>query len=229
MKNPFILILIVSFFVSSCKKKEEVRETKGSEYFPMKVGTVLYYDVDSFFFDPFFNKTDTVSTVLKEEVMEKLVDLSNDTIYRIELSTYNKNSFRWIVFQSFYRKIKDNFAIEVKDNIPEVKLYFPISSYKTRGSTYAWNLNMFNQFEPKYIKYNRVFYNQSVNTVPYTNCVNVQLNRPISGIKNDYREEIYAKDIGLIYKHIDSSDYTTKNSKDSFTRSGKEIFLKLKR
>jgi hypothetical protein len=88
---------------------------------------------------------------------------------------------------------------------------------------------MFNQFEPKYIKYNRVFYNQSVNTVPYTNCVNVQLSRPISGIKNDYREEIYAKGIGLIYKHIDSSDYTTKNTKDSFTRSGKEIFLKLKR
>lgn len=229
MRNTTILLLLTTFFIFSCKKKEEVRQTNGPEYFPLKVGTVNYYDVDSFFFDPFFNKTDTVSTVIKEEVVEKLIDLSNDTIYRIELSTYNNKTFKWVTFQSFFRKIKDNFAIEVKDNIAEVKLYFPISSYKTRGSTYAWNLNMFNHYEPKYIKYNRVFYNQNVNSVNYINCVNVQLNRPISGIKNDYREEIYAKGIGLIYKHIDSSDYTTKNSNDSFTRSGKEIFLKLKR
>ncbi|MDP2176447.1 MAG: hypothetical protein Q8K70_11110 [Bacteroidota bacterium] len=226
--KEFILYLIVLIFtLNACRKTEETREIKGLEYFPIKIGDVKYYDVDSFFFDPFFNTTDSVKRVLKEEVVEKIANEDKDTVYRIELSIYNKTLSKWVVFQSFTRNIDGNYAIETKDNTKEVKIIFPISTYKTRGSTYVWNVNMFNQLDAKYIKFNKVFTPYTIGTETYPNTINIQLNKTLTGVVNDIREEVYAKDIGLIYKHIDVSDYLSFS--DTFIRSGYEIFVKLKK
>jgi hypothetical protein len=224
----FLPYFIVVFLVlNSCRKTEETRELKGFEYYPLKIGDVKLYDVDSFFYDPFFNTTDTVKRVIKEEVKEKIVNEDNDTVYRIELSIYNQKLAKWQVFQSFTRNIIGNYAIETKDNTKEVKMLFPIATYKTRGSTYIWNVNMFNQLDPKYIKFNKVFTPYTIGTDTYPNTINIQLNKTLTGIVNDVREEVYAKDIGLIYKHIDVSDYLSFS--DTFIRSGYEIFVKLKK
>jgi hypothetical protein len=229
MKN-YLLVALLSLTIIvtySCRKTTEERVSVGLEYFPLKIGTVKFYQVDSFFFDPFFNTTDSVKQVIKEEVKEQLINQDNDTIYRIELSVFNDKYSKWEVFKSFTRNIKNNMAIEDLDNIKEVKHLFPITTYKTRGSSYIWNVNMFNNNDAQFIKYSKVFTPYSIENDTYSNTVTILLNRPLKGLVNDIREEIYAKDVGLIYKHIDKSDYTSYS--DTLKRAGFEVFIRLKK
>lgn len=205
LKTIFALTFLLIF---ACKNSKEERATAGGEYFPLKVGDFKIYEVDSLIHDPFANKTDTVKTELREEVVEKLIDNENDTIYRIELSSFDTIQLKWVTFLSFYRKIKGIYMIESQNNIKEVKILAPISSYKTKGSSYAWNINMFNQNDPQLVKFYKTFYKYTQNGTVYSECINIQLTRPISGILNQYREEIYAKNKGLIYKKLDFSEFS---------------------
>jgi hypothetical protein len=222
MKSKAVLIFCL-ILLGSCRNNKEERVLKGNEYFPIMPGTVRFYNVDTILFDAFAATIDTIHNVIKEEVMEKIAHAPGDTSYRIELSTYSAAKLDWVPFKSFERKLVDNYAIEKTDNIQQVKLLFPIAEYKTKGSSYIWNTNMFNGKEPVMIKYYSVFksYNNGING--YNNCVSVNLNKPQTGLVNNIREEVYAKDIGLVYRFTDSTDYLMRPSH----LSGYRVFVRL--
>lgn len=223
-KASLQLLFFSVLLMASCRTNTEEKVLKGDEYFPIRVGDVRYYAIDTVVYDLFQKQINTISHTVKEEVVEKFLDASSDTIYRLELSTYNTQKVDWIVFRSFERKVKDNYALEKMENQTEVKLLFPVAQYKTKGSTYTWNLNMFNNKEPLLVKYSSVFssYYNGINA--YNDCITTKLNKPRTGIVNNTREEVYAKNIGLVYRFVDSTDYLLN---DSFP-SGKKIFVRLK-
>ena len=218
----FCLTLVITIY--SCRTSTEETVSKGKEYFPMKIGDIHYYQIDTFVYDLFKKEIDTFSSLVKEEVVEKFANSNKDTIYRIDLSRFNDISFEWEVFRTFERKIVDNFAIEQLDNISELKMIFPISSYKTKGSSYTWNVNMFNLADPQAVKFTSVFtsFNNGIN--PYNNCVSIKLNKPKSGRVNQNRVEVYAKDIGLVYRLIEN----TNSLDDSSFLSGSVTIVRLK-
>ena len=129
----FCLSLILTIY--SCQTSSEETVSKGVEYFPSKIGSIHYFQIDTVVYDLFKRKIDTFSSIVREEVVEKFTDASNDTIYRVELSRYNDNTVKWEVFRSFERKITANYAFEQLDNVTELKMIFPIASYKTKGSS----------------------------------------------------------------------------------------------
>jgi len=51
----------------------------------------------------------------------------------------------------------------------------------------------------------------------------VKLSKPLTGRVNDVREEVYAKDIGLVYRFRDSTDNLNLD-----TTSGRKIIIRLK-
>lgn len=218
----YIVLMTVSLFYA-CRNGQEELTIKGEEYFPIEIGNKHTYSIDTIVYDLFQRKIDTFSNIVQEEVVEKYVDLSGDTVYRIELSTYNQEKFKYVVFKSFERKIKDNYAMEKMENSTEVKMIFPISNYKTKGSTYTWNSNMFNGREPQIVKYTSVFTGFNNGNKNYSNCVSVKLSKPQTGIINNIKEEVYAKNIGLIYRFTDSTDYL---QNDTFP-SGKKTIIRL--
>lgn len=224
LKFKFCTFFIFSLFIYSCRTNKEERAIKGNEYFPLKNKTLKVFLVDSIYHNSFFGKSDTISFEMRENVTDVLVDNALDTFYRIELSRYNSVKVRWEVFKVFTRKIKDNYAIENINNSDEIKLLFPISSYKTRGSSYSWNLNILNNKEPTFIKYKSVFSNFNNGINSFNDCVNTTLVNTEKGLVNNIREEVYAKNIGLIYRYIDSTDYLDVTKK----RNGYEVLIRLK-
>ncbi len=224
LKFKFYSLVIISMFICSCRTNKEERTIKGSEYYPLKINSLKVFLVDSIYHNSFFGKSDTVSFEMRENITDVLVDFASDTFYRIELSRYNQVKVRWEVFKVFTRKIKDNYAIENINNSDEIKLLFPISSYKTRGSSYSWNLNILNNKEPTLIKYKSVFSNFNNGITSFTDCVNTTLVNTEKGLVNNVREEVYAKNIGLIYRYIDSTDYLDITKK----RNGYEVLIRLK-
>ena len=220
--RALLLILVITPFVS-CRNDKEERATKGAEYFPIKIGTVKIYNVDTINYNPFNLTVDTISHEIREEVVEMFTDAAQDTVYRVELSTWSTSKSMWIPFRSFLRKIKDNYAIETMENVEEVKLLFPIAQYKTKGSNYVWNMNMFNAREPVMVKYTSVFSSYFNGIRGFNDCVSVKLSKPLTGRVNDVREEVYAKDIGLVYRFRDSTDNLNLD-----TTSGRKIIIRLK-
>jgi hypothetical protein len=223
----YVKVLVISailFLNQGCRNNKEERVLKGEEYFPMQLGAERFYDVDTIKYDDFHQTIDTISHVMKEEVVEQIPYGFGDTAYRIELSLYNENKDAWIPFMSFERRINGNYALEKMNNIQEVKMLFPIADYKTKGSSYTWNVNMFNSREPAIVKYTSVFksYNNGINA--YNNCVSIKLNKPQTGLVNNIREEVYAKNIGLVYRFTDSTDYL----KDTAHLSGYQTYIRLK-
>ncbi|MEZ4805138.1 MAG: hypothetical protein R2852_06565 [Bacteroidia bacterium] len=83
---------------------------------------------------------------------------------------------------------------------------------------------MFNNKEAKVVKYTSVFtaFHNGIN--PYNDCVEIKLSKPQRGIINSIREEVYAKNIGLVYRFTDSTDNLLN---DSFP-SGIQTFIRLK-
>jgi len=227
MKKHHILFLsLLISAVYACRSNQEEIVTKGLEYFPLEIGQKHTYKIDTVIYDLFQKKIDTFSNIVYEEIVDKYVDFNGDTMYRVELSTYDNVKLKYVVFKSFLRSVKDNFALENMNNSTEVKMIFPISAYKTKGSNYTWNANMYNNREPDIVKYTSVFvpYNNGVTT--FNNGVSIKLNRPLRGTINKIKEEVYAKDIGLVYRFTDSTDLLKTPSNDTFP-SGKRIFIKL--
>lgn len=220
-----VIILFLFTGLLACRTGQEEKTLKGDEYFPVKLGDIRYYEADTIVFDYFTKSIDTISHTIREEVAEWYIDNMLDTVYRIELSVFRDAQFDWIPFKSILRKKKDNYAMESINNRLEVKMLFPIASYKTKGTSYVWNVNMFNSNEPVMLKFTSVFtsFNNGIN--PYNDCVSVKMNKPRTGIVNDVREEVYAKHIGLVYRFVDSTDFLLG---DTSFPSGKQYFIRLK-
>jgi hypothetical protein len=216
--------LAVILTIYSCRPSTEETVSKGTEYFPIKIGDIHYYQIDTLVYDLFKKEIDTFSSLVKEEVIEKFQDASNDTVFRVELSRFSESSSNWEVFRTFERKIVDNYAIEKLENITELKMIFPISSYKTKGSSYTWNINMFNNSDPLSVKYTSIFTSFYNGINPYNNCVSIKLNKPTIGRVNINRTEVYAKNIGLVYRFIEN----TNSLDDSSFLNGSVTTVRLK-
>lgn len=227
MRNiPVLLIasIIIMLTYGACKTHTEEIVLKGPEYFPIETGSVKYYQIDTFFYNDFTNTTDTVSNLYREEIKEKLINASGDSFYRVELSLFNKVKNIWEGRQSFSRFITGNYAIENINNKPEIKMLFPISQYKIKGSSYVWNLHMLTNEDVTNVKYISVFKSFNNDLAQFNDCVTIGLQSPEKGVVNNLREEVYAKGIGLVYRHIDQSDYLLNGN----SRNGFEIFVRLK-
>lgn len=225
-KRPIFILILLTLGIYACRTSQEEIESKGKEYFPMTIGDIKKYRIDTVVFDLFKRRIDTFSNIVYEEVVEKFANFHGDTVYRVQLSIFDSAKQKFVVFKSFERSIKENFALEKMNNEQEVKMIFPISSYKTKGSSYTWNANMFNNREPDIVKYTSVFTPYHNGVKPFNNCVSIKLNKPLKGAVNKIKEEVYAEKIGLVYRFTDSTDLLKTPMNDSFL-SGKRIFIKL--
>ncbi|MDI1234844.1 MAG: hypothetical protein PSX81_11220 [bacterium] len=217
-----VLALLLLLSIGACRSNKEELVLKGNEYFPLKMGVIRLYQIDSFLYDNYTGDIDTFSKVYREEIKDFYIDNAGDTNYVVNLSYYNIFRVKWEVQQSYSRKITGNYALENIYNHTQVKLLFPISKYKTKGSSYIWNLNMFNNDEGANVKYTSVFTSFDNGKRAFNDCVSIGLQKPEAGAVNNIYEEVYAKNIGLVYRHIDRSDFLTLGK-----RGGYEIFVRL--
>ncbi|PJA07890.1 MAG: hypothetical protein COX70_05320, partial [Flavobacteriales bacterium CG_4_10_14_0_2_um_filter_32_8] len=76
MRNSLYIFFLISIFIFSCSKKEEVIPPDlGYDYAGLEVGRYIIYDVDSFYYDDFTDTIDTSYFKIKEVVDSKFTDL----------------------------------------------------------------------------------------------------------------------------------------------------------
>jgi len=192
-KLSYILIAIVIFLASCGKDEIEEPVDMAYDYFPVETGNYSIYKVDSIVWDDFNNTIDTFSFEVKLLVDEEFTDNAGRKSYWWKKSIKDdKGDF---IFNNNYTITKTTDRLEtVVENIRSLMLIFPFSA----GST--WDFNALNSDEEKQAICTDFDYKTNILNKTYEKCASIQYVDDVNLIQEFEHEEIFARNIGMIYK-----------------------------
>ncbi len=192
------------FYIVSCTKDQVKSSSQYYQYYPLKVGNYLVYNVDSIrYFNSLFSvkKPDTVLYQVMDSIQSQYIDATGQVVFRIQESRRNNSSSTWAVTRVFTRSRNTFSAQEVDGNLRYIKMTFPVAlnaswspdSYNTTDSAHRFNA-----------KYTAVHQPYMYQNLKYDSTVYVQLQADSTLISWNIYNERYAAEIGLISMEFDS-------------------------
>jgi hypothetical protein len=217
------VILFLSFTVliwSGCTKENNAPDIDLlSEFYPLKVSSVIIYSVDSTAYSNFTNTSTNFKFELKDSVTNTFSDLSGATIYRIERFKRNTSADAWIFKQVFTRNKTTRSGEEFINNQRFIRLVFP----PLVGT--KWNGNSKNTLgSVEYIVENEIS-PLTINNLNFDSTVVVTEVDETNLIREDVVYATYAKNIGLIKKDVTAVD---KNISSGRITNGSKYILEVK-
>lgn len=216
----FIILLLVS-----CKKENtSFTTTSVNAYFPLQVGKLIIYDLDSTVFTN-FNQTETVRHY---QAQYKVQDSTTDNLGREGYTIYrylrSDSTQDWTMDNVFTVFPTDNLVECIQDNLRFIKLAAPVDN------GFSWKGNSYLAFDPyrSYVFANPAFMEDweytyddvnkplTVGTQTFDSTVTVLEVADSTGDPKvpgtEYAEktfsiEKYAKGVGLIYKDFIHWEY----------------------
>jgi len=212
MNSSRLFLLLLSILVA-CSSEDPISTDIGLNYFPLRTGSEWIYQVEE--------------TIINQAVEEKttyelritLVDsIKNDNgtyAYIFNRATRTEDENPWQSISTWSASVNKNQLIQNESNIHFVKMIFPLfSGSRWNGNQYnnlADNGNLFNgqgselyeltEFDKPLLLSSGLEF-QRTSTIVQNNFVD-----PIVG--TDQRKEVYARDVGLIFKEIIQLEYCT--------------------
>jgi hypothetical protein len=188
-------ILCISFW--SCRRDVEPGPDLGYGYFPLEVGQWAIYDVEDIIYvnaDP--QNWDTAVYQLKEIVESSFIDNQGRTAYRMERYKRDHPDSSWAITDAWTMNIDAYTAERVEENIRYIKLAFPIRSNQ------FWDGNALNNLVEWEYSYDQIDEQKTINNNAFDSTVTVQQRDYHILIDYEQAQEIYAKNVGLIYKRL---------------------------
>lgn len=196
MKNSTAIILLsaIMLSVSSCRKEESARPIDpGHEYFPIKVGSWIEYQVDSIWRDLDFAH-DTISYRLKQVIAADYIDPEGRPSQRIERFILNGND-EWVI-RDVWTATRTSTGLELtEENQRKLKLSFPVREART------WDVNIMNTEDELMVAARDVNEAHQLNDQSFSNTMKVRTTVEGNPIITRDLEEVYAHGIGMIEHH----------------------------
>lgn len=199
LNRTLICVVLCSLAWLSCTKENNApaADLQG-EFYPLKVGSVYVYDVDSTAYSDFIGNCRGSATnykfQLKDSVADTFVGLTGDTSYRVERYRRNTSSSEWRIQQVYTRSKTLRAAEEFINNQRFVRLVFP----PVQG-TY-WNGNSKNTLgEQEYIIEDGIL-PLTINSLSFDSTITVKEIDEFNLIREDLVRSTYAKNVGLVQK-----------------------------
>jgi len=200
-REVLIFFLALSLF-TACKKDASTTVDFGYNYVPLIKGNYVIYDVDSIYFDDFTKTSDTSKFQLKEQIGDAFIDLTGNSSY--EYKRYKRyyapnvdiNTIAWTLTDVWYvSKLKDRYE-RVEESYRYSRLKFPVLNET------SWDGNAFNNIgEWKYVL-QKVDTKAKVGNTTFDSTATVIQRDQESKISKQYYKEIFARNVGLIYKRV---------------------------
>jgi hypothetical protein len=209
-------------FTNSCEKDNVTEIDFHYEYYPLSQGTFVVYEAMEIAHDiQALNSSDTNVFYLKTVLGPSILDNSGSDaheFYRFKKSNWDDDwtlSDVWTVKKSDYR-------IElVEENERIVKLVFPTNKSK------LWDVNAYNTKPRLLARYHPdlIHSPKSISNIDLDSTIQVEEQDFFSLVDHRRKYEIYAKNIGLVYKFYKDNDI---NNFDTLNiRYGREIHYKM--
>jgi hypothetical protein len=198
-------LLIFSVFalllLESCRREEPAPDINGAAYFPYRPGEERIYRVDSFLHSSLADSVEYRYRLMKEKVVSDEADLQGVMVNRIE-RWFSSDSGRTYFFHSLATcSRRADHAWWMEENRTWVKLSFPVRQNR------SWDGNAYNAGGIRDFRYTRIrgAFNNGVQTFPAT--IEVQIQADSSFINRYIEKEVYAEDLGMVYRESVRLDF----------------------
>lgn len=188
------LVIFILFYSCSETSVDPDYSRVGLDYFPLQVGNYAIYEINLTEWD-ILDETETSMFELRTEVVDSFQNQSGEITYILHRSTRAGENEPWELETVWSTYLTSNQAVVIEENIPYLKLAFPVEE------DLMWDGNRLNTLEQDDYRIDSIggeFINE-FDTIGNTLTV-VQNNNEDFIIQQDRRVEIYALNIGLIYK-----------------------------
>jgi hypothetical protein len=192
--RPFSLCLISLLLFWACESEVAPdTERLGAHYFPMSVGQFHIYEVEETNY--FLIGPETENYQLMIEVVDSAVYSLGEIDYTIHRSKRMDENSEWKLDSVWNTSVSLKRVITNENNVSRVKLVFPIKE------GVEWDANVYNSRSPEYFRYADHRSDTTLLEQAYTHTVRVILSdEGFDSVGRDDRFEIYAPQIGLIFK-----------------------------
>lgn len=187
------IVLTTWALCSSCKPQEVDSASPGYDYFPLETGHYVIYEVEERRYALATTPTQQVYQ-LKEVVGDPYTDVTGQTAYRLIRYRRHSENQGWQPDSVWSARQFGNEAIRTENGHDFVKLIFPLSDQQ------RWNGNRRNTLgEDEYELRNN---NQPYGVLDkqFGETVTVVAQDDSTLIAQDKRIDVYARQVGLIYK-----------------------------
>ena len=193
-KRILLFSVVACIAMVSCKKDEAPEPVdQGYDYFPIKVGTWVEYQVDSMWRDDASNVWDSVSYRLLERIEGTYSDLEGRSALRIQRYVKNVND-EWTI-RDVWTATRNTIAAEnTEEDVRRQKLSFPVRDART------WNINVYNVEEELKVALREVGSSKTINGMTFPETALVKNTVPVNAVWNKTFEERYAKGVGMVSK-----------------------------
>jgi hypothetical protein len=188
----FILPFLIAF---SCSKEEVKPADIGLNYIPQLVGAYQVYSVDQTAYSE-VAEPEVSHYEIMMEVVDSFPDANSDYTYVIHRSKRETSADDWQYLDTWSSTVNEQKAIVNEENISFVKISFPVKKEK------QWNGNEFNINDDDTYEMKSVDEPFTLGDQVFSKTIFIDQEDTEDLLIKDKRFEIYARDIGLIYKEV---------------------------
>lgn len=206
-----ICLLGVSMGMQSCvKNKIEDYTLKSKEYYNYKSGNIRDYVLDSTSYDWASGKVLKFQFQVRERVISEYTDQSGRNVARLEQYISRDSGKIFEIYAVHTAYVESTGFQRVEENQRYQRLVTPITVKK------KWNGNLYNNLgfqEYQYTGVSKPFVS-AYNDFP--DCVYVMQQNDSTFLFHDKMQEVYAKEVGLVYKYEKHLKYPDTNKIEGY-------------
>jgi hypothetical protein len=189
----FSIIATSAFTACSTQTLDPSEVNLGVDFFPLEVGRYVDYQVENIEYRT-ITDPDTNRYQIRELIASEFTDINGAPAFRLERFIRATASNPWTLDSVWVAKRTANQAILIQSNIPLVKLTFPPEEQK------PWDGNILNGLDQNLYEITDLNKAFTIDTFNFAKTLKVVQSNDSSLVSMDRRNEIYAANVGLIYK-----------------------------
>ena len=231
MRKSFLLVLFLLVLIGGCRTEEikPLPDEAGTRYYPLRVGAYWVYQVtETRYKNQFADQPgDSVTYEVREQIDTIYQDLTGALAYHFIRSRRLSPAAAWGADSVF---VVHKSASDVRlswNNIRQVPFIFPVlDGKKWNADIFNVNSNVLNNMETHYYTFAGKGQPLVVNDTTYQNTVKVIQRLNENAIERQDRYEVYAYDVGRIYKSALAYEYCADPDRQNACEVGRGYIIK---
>jgi hypothetical protein len=218
MRKALLLLVVLAGFVAGCESKYKDPDPKamGYDYYPLEIGDYRVYNVTDTRYSS--NVGTTTRFQLRERVDTSFIDQTGQLVYKVVRSRRPNEQVAWLDDSVMVVAKTSSMVLLTKDNTKYVKMVFPVK----QGT--RWQADVFNNRSvdnsKEYATYTDLNTPFEYNDRVFQSTVTVIQGSPFDNVQLDDRKEVYAENIGLVYRLFNRAVYCEGSSSSSSCQLG---------
>lgn len=165
---------------------------KISDYYPLKEGSTWVWNVDSIYFDAFFERIDTFHFQIRERIDTFFQDNLGRPAARIERSKA-VDSGVWVFQEMCYGIVDLDHFEKVESNRRYIKISLPITEEA------IWDMNSRNDLSQKLVFYDMTGGPFNGKYLQSDKAISIKTSPIVNKLEEQIYEEVYGRNLGLLF------------------------------